>query len=126
MKRKYLLDDGHEQLIEYVNDSINNGMKDKDPDARNTAFKLMMKLEKESEGQIVHEVLDIDAFAMSKFQKWKERKQKGKGGKKKSNKNRTRIRRKKKSKKDRDRNLSTGVTINITNEVDAGNETVNE
>merc|ERR550525_466597 len=103
MKRKYLLEDGNEQLIEYVNDSINNGLKDKDPEARNTAFKLLMKLEKESDGDLVENVLDIDAFGMSKFRKWKERKQKGKG-KRKNLKNTRRginIRRKRKVKKAR-------------------------
>jgi len=126
MKRKYLLDDGNEQFIEYVNESINNGLKDKDPEARNTAFKLMMKLEKETDRKILEDVLDIDAFAMSKFEKWKERKQRGK--KKSSKKSRRGIIRRKKSSK-KERNLSTGITINAdgitihnVNDVDASNE----
>merc|ERR1712174_39590 len=66
MKRKYLLSD-NKQFIEYLNDAINNGLNDKSGDTRNTALK------------ILEEVLSIDAFALSKFNKWKERKNKSKG-----------------------------------------------
>jgi len=118
MKRRYLLEDGNEQFVEYVNDSINNGVNDKDAEARNTAFKLMMKLEKETEQKILEDVLDIDAFAMSKFEKWKERKQRGK--KKSSKKSRRAIIRRKKASK-KERNASTELTINV-DQVDTPNE----
>ena len=61
---------------------------------RNTAFKLLDKLEKEKyDKKILEEVLSIDAFALSKFNKWKERKNKskGKGNKRKKKSNRSRI-----------------------------------
>ena len=59
---------------------------------RNTAFRLLDKLEKtQYDKNILEDVLTLDAFAMAKFKKWKERKTKkksGKGRKKKSKKQR--------------------------------------
>eukprot|EP01084_Bolivina_argentea_P056051 102639_1 len=87
MKRIYLLEEEHQQFIEYMNDAMNNGLCDKSADARNTAFKLMEKLEKvEYERNILEDVMSIDVLAMSKFKKWKERKEKSKQRGKKGSK----------------------------------------
>mmetsp|Transcript_46855 Transcript_46855/g.41929 ORF Transcript_46855/g.41929 Transcript_46855/m.41929 type:complete len:95 (+) Transcript_46855:1-285(+) len=76
-----------------MNDALGNGLNDKSGDTRTTAFKLLDKLEKqelEDDKKMFVDILSIDAFALSKFNKWKERKNRSKGGRKKKS-NRSRI-----------------------------------
>eukprot|EP01084_Bolivina_argentea_P170265 295041_1 len=91
MKRIYLLD--NKEVIEYMNDAMNNALNDKSADTRNTSFKLMEKLDKVNcDKEILGQVLKIDPFGMSKYNKWKERKnKKGRKKIKKKKSNRQRI-----------------------------------
>lgn len=50
------------------------------------------KIELEDDKKVLVDILTIDAFALSKFNKWRERKNRSKGGKgRKKKSNRTRI-----------------------------------
>eukprot|EP00484_Ammonia_sp_Unknown_P020658 CAMPEP_0197053654 /NCGR_PEP_ID=MMETSP1384-20130603/27871_1 /TAXON_ID=29189 /ORGANISM="Ammonia sp." /LENGTH=787 /DNA_ID=CAMNT_0042486587 /DNA_START=27 /DNA_END=2390 /DNA_ORIENTATION=- len=130
MKRKYLLHDVENenedesanadavknQFVQYINDALQNGLNDKSGDTRNTAFKLLSKLEKEENGEeILSQILSIDALAMSKYNKWKERKNRSKKGGKKSSmmKKRMKVSNRTRIKANREHIKNTSVTLTI-------------
>ena len=101
MKRRYLLD-GHAQFVAYLKEAVTNGLEDKSAESRQTAFKLLERLERDK----VAERLEIDALALSKFRKWKQRKANKKRRKKKSSKSGFKARH-----AQRDRNQSVTITL---------------
>merc|ERR1711971_67049 len=99
LKRRYLLD--VKEFMAYLEEAVSNGLHDKSGECRQIAFSLLHKLEREKAMQR----LNIDALALSKFKKWKERKANKKRRKKKSNKKR------RPRHAQRDRNQSVTITI---------------